>query len=84
MELNYRTAMSTIKPAEVEFGLSTVYFRKNIAFLNEPNMWIYQEAEVSKEEYEAWYKTAPKSTEDNQLIIMEAIADLYDTIANML
>ena len=82
MELIYKTAFSTVKPKDIEFGLSTVYFRKDMKFSEETGIWTYQEAEVSKEEYEAWYRTAPWSSEDNQLVIMNAIADLYDMISS--
>lgn len=90
MELVYKPVFSMVKPSEIEFGLTTVYLRKNITSKEIENtsgdviiQWSYQEAQMSKEEFEKYYNLAPQNIDNNQLIIMEAIADLYDAISNM-
>lgn len=95
MNLNYKYTESTVKPSEIEVGKTTVYIRKDIT--QGDSLWTYQEAKMSLAEYDEFLKLSEiKNTEsivkiadgqdtgeDNQLIIMEAIADLYDRISNM-
>ena len=89
MTLVYKQAESTIKPAEIEKGKRTVYLRKDIAEEDRDGTtyWVYQEATMSHDEFEMYSKLealkAQKSGDDNQMIIMEAIADLYEAITNM-
>lgn len=95
MELIYYKSHSMVKPAELEKAKHTVFIRKN--FVEEETGWSYDEAKLSHEDFDKYCKL--KSLEDssnisslvggqengdnNQLIIMEAIADLYDMIASM-
>lgn len=90
MELNYKLSESTVKPDDIEFGKNTVYIRKNIGTRTDPNtgvvFWTYQEATLTHAEFLEYTKLmeAKKALYDeNQMIIMEAIADLYDKIAEM-
>lgn len=111
MELNYRYAESTVKPAALEVTEGTVYLRKEIARITRSSeqgdstvYWTYQEAALTPQEFNDYTnlvmaENAIKGTNDsdnivklmagqengdsNQLVIMEAIADLYDTIALM-
>lgn len=111
MELNYRYAESTVKPAALEVTEGTVYLRKEIASITRSSeqgdstvYWTYQEAALAPQEFNDYTnlvmaENAIKGTNDsdnivklmagqengdsNQLVIMEAIADLYDTIALM-
>lgn len=80
MELKFYKSYSTVKPVELEKAKHTVYIRKN--FVETESGWSYDEAEVSHEEFDAYCKL--KSFDDgDQLIIMEAIADLYEMITNL-
>lgn len=111
MELNYRYAESTVKPAALEVTEGTVYLRKEITSIkrspeqgDDVVYWTYQEAALTPQEFNDYTslvmaENAIKGTNDsdnivklmagqengdsNQLVIMEAIADLYDTIALM-
>lgn len=93
MNLEYRHSESTNKPNEIEKCKTTVYLRKNITKVirtdennNEITFWVYDEAKMSLNEFEEYSKLmeAKKALNDeNQMIIMEAIADLYDTISNI-
>ena len=96
MELNYKYSESTVKPQEIEIGKTTVYFRKDIATEERTfddytqTFYVYQEAKIPLYEFR---KKADNQAminamrgadnKDNQLIIMEAIADLYDVIATL-
>lgn len=59
MELKYTTAESTIRPKEIEVGVTTVWFRKNIVKteridnigVRDPvTMYVYDEAKLSKDD----------------------------------
>lgn len=59
MKLTYITAESTVRPQELEVGITTVYFRRNIVetqrtddmFGGHPiTMYVYEEAKLSKDE----------------------------------
>lgn len=112
MELNYKYAESTIKPAALEVAEGSVYFRKEINSIirsseqgDDTVYWTYQEAELTPQEFNdytnllmAEYTIKGKNdsenivqlmieqenSDDNQLTIMGAIADLYELIAMML
>ena len=94
MELIYRPSESTVRPVEIEKAKHTVFLRRNIveeerkdADGNVYAMWVYEEAKLSHEEfgkYASFMLVAGQANGDNnQMIIMEALADLYDAIANM-
>lgn len=111
MELNYRYAESTVKPAVLEVTEGTVYLRKEITSITRSSeqgngilYWAYREAALTPQEFNDYTnlvmaENAIKGTNDsdnivklmtgqengdnNHLVIMEAIADLYDTIAVM-
>ena len=91
MKLVYNYSESTVKPPEVERGKTTAYFRRN--FVSEVRdgvtFWTYEEAAVPVAEFDTYAaglaaENAVKGTNstDNQMILMEAIADLYDLIAS--
>lgn len=96
MNINYRHSESTVKPEAVEIGKTTVFLRSDINkeirtdYLgNKITFWTYQEAKMTPEEFTA-YANLLNSKDivdnvnlNNQMIIMEAIADLYDKISNM-
>lgn len=86
MNIDYKTVVSTIKPSEIEFGLKTVYLRKDIVAANNDDgttFWSYQEAALTLDEYKQYSGLASKNLDNNQLIIMDAIADLYEAIADL-
>lgn len=94
MEITYRYSESTVKPNVIDICGDTVYLRKNISEFNREDeqgnqitYWSYQEANITTEEFN---KNANvillsdlKSSGNDQLAIMEAIADLYEIIATM-
>lgn len=89
MEFIFKKVESTIRPKALERNASSVYIRKNItsekridSLGNAIIFWVYEEAKVSEDEFEL-YSVMNDNISDNQLIIMEAIADLYDIIASM-
>ncbi len=113
MELNYKYAESTVKPAALEVAVGTVYLRKDITSItrtseqenNDTVYWTYQEAALTPQEFNDYTsllmaENAIKGTNDsanivqlmtgqemgdnNQLAIMEAIADLYDIMTTMI
>lgn len=95
MKLNYIYAESTVKPSEVELGKTTAYIRKDIKQVD--SMWTYQEAKMPLDKFDEYSKIAAvtnaataakledgqENGDNNQLIIMEALADLYEMIATM-
>ncbi len=111
MEITYKYAESTVKPAALEATVGMVYLRKDIASITrtsehggETTYWTYQEAALTPEEFNTYTslvmaENAINGTNDsanivqimagqetgdnNQLAIMEAIADLYDAIATL-
>lgn len=94
MELNYRPSESTVRPVEIEKAKHTVFLRRNIveeertdADGNVYSIWVYEEAKLSHEEFDKYASfmlvAGQANGDNNQMIIMEALADLYDAIANM-
>lgn len=90
MELNYRPSRSMVEPSEIEICKNTVYLRKDISRVVDSSentvIWCYDEAVLTLDEFEEYSKImeAKKAINDNnQLIIMEAIADLYDKISSI-
>lgn len=96
MELNYRPSESNVRPVEIEKSKRTVFLRKDIVEgERDGSVWYtYQEAKLSHEEFEKYasfmnakniINIANGQTigDTNQLIIMEALADLYDAIAKL-
>ena len=49
--------------------------------------WVYEEARMSHEEFAEYSNymiiADQKNSKDNQLILMEAIVDLYETVLNL-
>lgn len=96
MELKYRYSESTVRPQEIEACKTTVYFRKNIKTEERTygdvtqTFYTYQEAKMPIEEFKVMANNqalvnAMKgiNDSDNQLVIMEALADLYDLISKI-
>ena len=92
MALKYTRSESTIKPSEIEICKNTVYIRKDITSEERTDngvtfdFWVYQEATLSLSEFEEYSRLASVKNingKDNLLIIMDAIADLYEMIASI-
>lgn len=89
MELNYTKYESTVKPLSIERTKNHVYIHKNIVTEERDGVtwYVCDEACLTKEEFTEYSNglilSAQENGDSNQLIIMEAIADLYDLIANM-
>lgn len=96
MSLTYRYSESTVKPEPVEIGKTTVFLRtdieketRTVSDGNTTDFWTYQEAKMTPEEFVAYANILSSRdiitgvSNSNQLIIMEAIADLYDKISNI-
>ena len=95
MQIQYVYAESTVRPQSVEIGVGTVYLRKDIVLKtrtdeqnNKFQYWTYQEATLTTEEFNtnanAILLSDQKDGADSQLVVMEAIADLYDILAMMI
>ena len=80
MELKFYKSSSTVKPAELEKAKHTVFIRKN--FMETESGWSYDEAKLSHDDFDVYCKLKTFDNGD-QLIIMEAIADLYEMVANL-
>lgn len=111
MEPVYKYSESTEQPMAIEFGVNCAYLRKDITEQKRIDMdnnpvtyWTYQEAIMSKEEFNIYANqlvsaNAVKGVNDsenivqiiagqlnsdgNQMVIMEALADLYDALASL-
>ena len=97
MKLLYTPSASTVKPDVIAIEKTTVYLRKDIVEKtcvdisgDETVFYTYQEAALSHEEFSKYSNglaaiNAVKGVNDseNQYILMEAIADLYDIIASL-
>ena len=96
MELKFRNSVSTVKPESVEIGKTTVFLRKDIqkeermdSFGDTTTVWTYQQAKMSPDEFVTYASLLSSKdivngiTVNNQLIIMDAIADLYDKISKI-
>lgn len=91
MELVYRSVESTEKPLSVEFNFNNVYLRKDIIENQETGLWNYQEAKLTREKFDTYINEIAAintlngvDNSNNQLVIMEAIADLYEMIVSKL
>lgn len=95
MNLSYHRSESVDKPLEIEVGVTTAYFRKDIRLTEMKNddgniytMWVYQEATVPKEDFNGvmnqFLLEQQRVSTSDQMTIMEAIADLYETIATLM
>lgn len=95
MDITYRYAESTVRPDAIQINADTVYLRKDISEIirddnqeNKISYWTYQEAAMTVEEFNqnasAILIAGQKNGDDNLLAVMEAIADLYETIATMM
>lgn len=94
MELKFKRSESIAKPLDLEIGKRTVFLRKNIKSVSRTDsdgnvtvFWTYEEAKLTPEKFNEYANClAVKSAlsgDDNQFVIMEAIADLYDAIAKL-
>lgn len=92
MELEYRYSESTVRPNTLEICGDTVYLRKGLTQIakqdeqgNSVTYWTYQEVALPTEQFNqnanAILVLGQKSGDENQMAVMEAIADLYDVIA---
>lgn len=92
---NYIHAESFHRPEPIEKFVSTVYIRKDISreerVIDDKTVTVYTYLEAAMspadfKEYSDFIKTKKVlsgEADENQLIIMEAIADLYAIIENM-
>ncbi len=94
MKPDYKYSESRVKPTEIEVGKHSVALRRNITEEERTNtdgdkltFWTYEEARMSYEEFAEYSNfmlvTGQKNGDDNQLIIMDAIADLYDIVLGL-
>lgn len=94
MNLDYKYSESRVKPTEIEIGKHSVALRRNITEEERTNtdgdrltFWVYEEARMSHEEFAEYSNymmlADQKNSKDNQLILMEAIVDLYETVLNL-
>lgn len=94
MEITYVDSTSTVKPSEVDTTSSStiVYLHKDIVQDETTKIWNYKEARLTPEEYQRYAQeqsaerlkqivSGTTSGSDNQMIIMEALADLYNLIS---
>ena len=97
MKITYVKSESTVKPDVVSIEKTTVYLRRNIVEETRTSedgtvsvFYVYEEAKLSHEEFSKYSNEIVitrlvengSNNADNQLILMEAIADLYDIIAS--
>lgn len=96
MGLKFRKSESTVKPEVVEIGKTTVFLRTDIkketltdGFGDSITLWTYQEAKMTPDEFTAYASlvsskdAVTNATINNQMIIMDAIADLYERISRL-
>lgn len=90
MDLEYVQSESTIKPQLIEVRPEIVYLRKDITSRVDnqsappTTIYTYKEAQLSIEQFNAHANkllmTGQEDANNNQLAIMEAFADLYETM----
>lgn len=93
MDLEYRYSESTVKPESVEIGKTTIFIRTDIkketrtdTFGDEIAIWTYKEAKMSPDDFTTYASLLSSKdvvnsvNANNQLSIMDAIADLYEMI----
>lgn len=94
MKPDYKYSESRVKPTEIEIGKHSVALRRNITEEERMNengdkltFWVYEEARMSFEEFAEYSNymiiADQKNSKDNQLILMEAIVDLYEMVLNL-
>lgn len=94
MEPKYMYSESTVKPEAIQMDGDTVYLRTSITEVRRTgtqgdvtNYWTYNEAKLTVNEFNEYSNmllmSNQKSGDNNQMIIMDAIADLYDVIATI-
>lgn len=92
MDIVYHYAESTIQPRPVEMNGGSVYLRKEIVEESREDInrnaivyWTYQEAILSMDEFREYSASIllekQKTGDDDRLMIMSAIADLYELVA---
>lgn len=85
--MRFVKSQSRVKPLLVEIFENVAYVRKNVVTetINGDIFYIYDEAALTLEEFNSYANsvlmTDQESAIENQLTIMEAFADLYETIA---
>ena len=94
MKPDYKYSESRVKPTEIEIGKYSVALRRNITEEERTNengdkltFWTYEEARMSFEEFSEYSNymiiADQKNSKNNQLILMEAIVDLYEMVLNL-
>lgn len=94
MKPDYKYSESRVKPTEIEIGKHSVALRQNITEDERTNengdkltFWVYEEARMSFEDFAEYSNymiiADQKNSKDNQLILMEAIVDLYEMVLNL-
>ena len=94
MNPDYKHSESRVKPTEIEVGKYSIALRRNITEDERTNengdkltFWTYEEARMSFEEFAEYSNyimlSDQKNSKDNQLILMEAIVDLYEMVLNL-
>lgn len=94
MEIKYRSVESTIRPLSFEIAGDMVYLRKDISEVKRTmddqtiTYWTYQEAILTNKDFNnyanAMLVSGQLNGNESQLVIMDAIADLYDIVASMM
>lgn len=94
MKPDYKYSESRVKPTEIEIGKHSVALRRNITEEERTNengdkltFWVYEEARMSFEDFAEYSNyiiiADQKNSKDNQLVLMEAIVDLYEMVLNL-
>lgn len=94
MKPDYKYSESRVKPTEIEIGKHSVALRRNITEEERTNtdgdkltFWVYEEARMSHEDFAEYSNyiiiADQKNGKDNQLVLMEAIVDLYEMVLNL-
>lgn len=80
----YYKSESSVRPQDIQVTSSTVYLRKNIIQNTEKTMWEYDELAVLVPDFNenagSFLIEIQKNISENQLDLMDAIADLYEMI----
>jgi hypothetical protein len=98
MKLLYRYAESANRPESVDIYDNSVYLRKNFQEGTRRDhddklvsFWFYEETVLNKEDFDKYmtFLSAKNSIEaseysSNQLVIMSAIADLYEVVSKLI
>ena len=81
MKINWYKSSSTVRPTEVDYESSptTVYLHRKIKEVEKDGIifYEYEEAKLTPAEYTVY---AAEQTREDNLAIMAALTDIYDTI----